>query len=83
MILYIHSYFLNHKHCVCVNNILSEFNSVISGVPQGSIVEPILFSCFFIDFYDFIKNANIHNSADNNTLTISAQNIGTFISVLE
>ena len=38
LILYIHSYLLNRKQCVCINNTLSEFNKVISGVPQGSIV---------------------------------------------
>ena len=69
LILYIHSYLLNRKQCVCINNILSEFNKVISGVPQGSIVGPILFHCFFNDFCYFIKNANVHNFADDNTLT--------------
>ena len=64
LILYIHSYLLNGKQYVCINNILSEFNKVISGVPQGSTVEPILFNCVFNDFYYFIKNANVHNFAD-------------------
>ena len=83
LILYIHSYLLNRKQCVCINNILSEFNKVISGVPQGSVVGPILFNCFFNDFYYFIKNANVHNFADDNTLTTFAQNVGTLISILE
>ena len=83
LILYIHSYLLNRKQCVCVNNILSEFNKVISGVPQGSIVGPTLFNCFFNDFYYFIKNANVHNFAEDNTLTTFAQNVGTLMSILE
>ena len=56
------------------NNTLSEFNKVISGVPQGSIVGPILFNCFFNDLYYFIKNANVCNFADDNLLTTLAQN---------
>ena len=44
---------------------------------------PILFNCFFNDFYYFIKNANVHNFADDNTLTTFAQNVGTLISILE
>ena len=53
LILYMHSYLSNRKQCVCINNILSEFNKVIVGEPQGSIVGPILFDCFFSDFYYF------------------------------
>ena len=83
LILYIHSYLLNRKQCVCINNTLSEFNKVNSGVPQGSIVGPILFNCFFNDFYYFIENAKVHNFADDNTLTTFAQNIRNLISVLE
>ena len=83
LILYRHFYLLNCKQCVCINNIPSEFNKVISGVPQGSIVGPILFNCFFNDFSYFIKNANVHNFTDDNTLTTFAQNVGTLISVLE
>ena len=51
LILHIHSYLLNRKQCMCINNILSEFNKVISDVPQGSILGPILFNCFFNGFY--------------------------------
>ena len=82
LILYIHSYLSNRKHCVCINNILSEFNKVISGVPQGSIGS-IIFSCLFNDSYYFIKNANVHNFADDITLTTFAQNVRNSISVLE
>ena len=55
LILYIHSYLSNRKQFVCINTILSEFNKVISDVPQGSVVGPILFNCFFNDFYYFIR----------------------------
>ena len=40
---YIYSYILNRKQCVQINNTNSGFLNVISGVPQGSIVGPILF----------------------------------------
>ena len=82
-IFYIHSYLLNCKQCVCINNILNEFNKVISGVPQGFTVGSILFNCFFNDFYYFIKNANMHNFADDNTLTTFAQGVRALISVLK
>ena len=50
LILYIYSYLLNRKQCVCINNIPTEFNRVISDVPQGSIFGPTFFNCFFNDF---------------------------------
>ena len=51
---YIYSYLLNRKQCVRINNININFLTVISGVPQGSIVGPILFNCFFNAFFDFL-----------------------------
>ena len=81
-ILYIHSYLWNRKQCVCNTNTPSEFNKFISVVTQGSIVGPILFNCFFNDFYYFIKNANVHTFADDNKLTTFAENVRTLISVL-
>ena len=50
LILYIYSYLLNRKQCVCINDIVSEFNKVTSSVPQSSIVGPILFNCFLMIF---------------------------------
>ena len=55
---YIYSYLLNWKQCMRINNTNSDFLNVISGVPQGSIVGPILFNCFFNDFFYVIEIAN-------------------------
>ena len=83
LILYIHSYILNRQQCACINNTLSDFKKVISGVPQGSIVRHILFNCFFNGCYYFTKNTNVHNFADGNALTTFVQKVETLISVLE
>ena len=56
---YIYSYLLNRKQCLRLNNINSYFLNVISGVPQGSIVGPILFNSFFNDFFYVIEIANV------------------------
>ena len=47
---YIYSYLLNRKRCVRIN-IFSDFLRIISGVPQGAIVGPIIFNCFFNEFF--------------------------------
>ena len=62
---------------------ISEFNKNISGVPQGSIVGSIFCNFFFNDVYYFIKNTNVYNLADDNTLTTFAQNTRTLISFLK
>ena len=54
LIIYTHPYLLNREQCVCINNTLKEFNKVISGVPQSSVVGLILFNCFLNDFYYFM-----------------------------
>ena len=83
MICYIYSYLKSRKQCVSVNNIKSTFEEIISGVPQGSIVGPILFNIFFNDFFYFILVASAHNFADDNTLSSFAKTIENLVSILE
>ena len=81
--MYIYYYFSNRKLCVRINNVHSRFQNVISGVPQGSIVGPTLFNCFFNDFFYFIDKASVHNFADDNSLIASQQNIKNLKFILE
>ena len=67
--MYIYSYLSNRKQCVRINNVHSKFQNVISGVPQGSLIGPTLFNCFFNDFVYFIDKVSVHNFADDNSLS--------------
>ena len=75
LIAYLHSYVSNRKQCARINNVTSDFETIISGVPQGSIVGPILFNCFFNDFFYFIEKTSIHNFADGKTLSMFEETI--------
>ena len=47
------------------------FKIVLSDVPQGSIVGLLLFNIFINDMFYFIKDAQLLNSADDNTIATS------------
>ena len=81
--MYIYSYLSNRNQCVSINNVHSRFQNIISGVPQGSIVGPTLFNCFFNDFFYFIDKASVHNFADYNCLNAFESNIKNLKLILE
>ena len=65
---YINSYLNNTKQCVLINNINSNFNDIISVVPQISVVGPILFNAFNDFFFFFMQHTTVHNFDDDNTI---------------
>ena len=61
LLAYLQWYLSNRKLWVRINNITSDFETIISGVPQGSILGPILFNCFLMTslFYWKSKHSQI------------------------
>ena len=47
---YFYSSLKNRKQCVKINNTYSDLLDIISGVPQGSVDDPILFKYFSMSY---------------------------------
>ena len=77
-----YSYLKNRKQCVKINNVFSSFMVLVSGVPQGSILGPILFNIFINDLVYFIKS-DLGNFADDNSISDAAKTIPDLINILE
>ena len=66
--MYMISYLNNRKQLVNVNNTSSAWESIIACVPQGSILEPLLWNIFLSNLFLFVTNSGLNNYADDNTL---------------
>jgi hypothetical protein len=66
------SYLINRSQCVKIKNNCSVLSAVPSGVPQGSILGPILFTVYTSDLPGCIKHCQLHMYADDVQLYYSS-----------
>jgi Reverse transcriptase (RNA-dependent DNA polymerase) len=67
----IESYLTGRSQCGFANGILSSFLPVTQGVPQGSMVDPLLFLLFINDILCWIQFSNYHIYADDVQIYLS------------
>ena len=75
------SYLMNRKQRVKLGDTRSDWIDVLKGVPQGSILGPILFNVFINDI--FYTTGNLYNYADDNTICSYGDDVSEVKSALE
>ena len=61
----------------------SEWADIVSGVPQCSILRPLLFNVFINDICHFLDKSSLYNYADDNTLSYAHSKYDTLIHTLQ
>ena len=79
-ITFIYSYMKRRKQGVKINDTESLFKILLSGLPQGSILGPILFNIFINDLLFFTKLANF---ADDNTIYAAKRDLNELLRLLK
>ena len=67
-------YLTNRKQRTKVDSFYSSWEKILSGVPQGSILRPILFNIFMCDMFLILKTTSFTGYANDNTPFVVREN---------
>ena len=79
----VHSYLQNRKQRTKIGSSYSLWEEIVSGVPQGSILGPLLFNIFLCDLFLSIENNYFTNYADDTTPNVIGSNPNKVVSELK
>ena len=70
-----HDYLNNRVQRVKIGNAKSSWTPVKKGVPQGSVLGPVLFNVFMNDIFHFVTDCTVFNYADDNVISCHSDNV--------
>ena len=77
------SYLCGRKQRIKLWNTRSEWTELLKGVPQGSILGPLIFSIFLNDIFYFVSKGDLYNYADDKCISVSHKDISVLSTQLE
>ena len=73
----------DRKHRTEVNDLFSDFIDLLLGVPQFSILEPLLFHIYICNLFFFVEEDNVTSYADDATTYSKCKNVATVLENIE
>ena len=79
----VQNYLSERQQRTKINQSYSLWEEILFGLPQGSILGPILFNIFLSDLFLVVRDVNFPSYADDNTIYQSANNVDDLVNDLQ